>query len=177
MYLGKKAIVLAAVASSTFLTGCVQQQTVSQGAIAPAVLQAEAPNPLDEIKRISIEARDELRLLAKAEQAMAQRSMTAEQHAQKSYQALHIPAGFEQLVTMKYTSTAEEVARLVAEAAGYEFKAYGQKPLISMFVSIDLNNQPLNDALKEVGLQTGNSATLEVYEEGKIIVLNYNPAS
>jgi hypothetical protein len=77
---------------------------------------------------------------------------------------------------MEYMGHAEEVSRLVAEAAGYEFRSYGQKPVISMYVNLTLNDQPLNDALKEIGMQTGESAMLEVYEEGKIIVLNYNPS-
>jgi len=171
---GKKLILLSMLASSAALTGCVGQTTTKPVTFEPVTSQATAVDPILEIKRISIEARDELRLLAKAEQARTQASMTADQHAQKSFQALHVPKGFEQHVTLDYTAPAEEVAKLIAEAAGYEFKSYGVKPVVSMFVSVKLDDQPLNDALKEVGLQTGNSAILEVYEEGKIIVLNYN---
>jgi hypothetical protein len=181
MKTGNKKAILSIFAASALLQGCLAQENTIPQADTMAkqevkAHQESARDPLLEIKRVSIEARDELRLLAKAEQAASQMSMTKEQHAQKSFQALHVPDGFEQRVTIKYMGPAETVSELVAEAAGYEFRAYGQKPVVSMYVNLNLNDQPLNDALKEIGMQTGESAMLEVYEEGKILVLNYNPS-
>lgn len=169
----KKLILSLAVATVVVTTsGCMNAKV--KPVIEPVVKNYNVQDPLMAIKRISIEARDELRLLAKAQQALAQKSMTKEQHKQKSFQAMHIPEGFDKLVTLKYTAPVEAVVKLVAEAAGYDFRPHGKRPNISMFVSLDLNNQPLNDALKELGMQTGDVAMVEVYEEGKILVLNYN---
>jgi hypothetical protein len=178
---GNKKAILSIFTAAVILQGCqAQKNTIPQSNEmvnhGGKIHQVSAPDPLLEIKRVSIEARDELRLLAKAEQAASQVSMTKEQHEQKSFQALHVPSGFAQHVTIEYLGPAEVVSKLVAEAAGYEFRSYGKKPVISMYVSLSLKDQPLNDALKEIGMQTGESAMLEVYEEGKIIILNYNPS-
>ena len=173
MKAGKKAALSGVILSVMTLTGCVENNTVKPVIAEPIVHQNTAEDPLESLKKLSIEARDELRLLAKAEQAAAQASLTEEQHKQKAFQALYVPKGFEQNVSLKFEGSAEDAARLIAEAAGYDFKVYGKKPLLSMFVGIHLDNQPLNDALKELGMQTGQTANVEVYESSRTIIMNY----
>ena len=176
-YMNKKLKTLGLmIAVSLFASGCSSFGNKNDNITINDNISIMPPteDPLMALKRISIEARDEMRLIAKSQQAKAQMSMTPEQHEQKSFQALYVPKGFETMVSIRYVGTAEQVAALVSEAAGYEFRVYGRKPPISMFVNINLHNQPLNDALKELGLQTGDSATVEVYEDAKLIVLNYD---
>lgn len=170
----KKRNFLFAASAALLLQGCaLQNQTKPEMDADTVAPKASAVDPLNSLKALTIEARDELRLIAKAEQAIAQRSMTADQHRQKSFQSLHVPEGFEKRATFNFFGHADKAAEMVAEAAGYEFKTYGRKPLIDIFVSLNQDDQPLNDALREIGIQTGTSATLEVYEQTKMMVLNY----
>lgn len=126
---------------------------------------------LQDLVDISVEARDELRVLAKAREAVAQESMTKEQHEQRFVQATYVPEGFKKHVSFKFTGPSSEAAEAVAKMAGYKFKVYG-KPLAVQqepWVNIQLKNQPLNDGLKELGLQTGDSVRIEVHPPAELM--------
>ncbi len=154
--------------------------TLSGCSMSPKEVESEVvsvtpkTNALSEIKAISIEARDELRLLAKYQEALALESLTEEQHKQKFYQAVYIPQGFDTTVDLKVTDKALKVAQAIATMAGYDLEVDG-KPLVKEpFVSIDIENRPLNDALKELGVQTGDLITLEIYPAANLIIFKYN---
>ncbi|MFK4132038.1 DotD/TraH family lipoprotein [Pseudomonas luteola] len=127
----------------------------------------------DELKEISIEARDELRLLAKAKEAMAQRSMTPDQQRQATYQALTVPKGFEKRVQFKYYGRASEAAKAIGAVAGYTVKIEGKPIPNEPFVSIKTMNAPLNDALRELGMQTGDAVRIEIHQSAKLMRFVY----
>lgn len=118
----------------------------------------------EELKEISIEARDELRLLAKAKEAMAQQSMTPAQQQQRAYQAVVVPQGFEKRVQFVYYGRASEAAKAIGAVAGYTVKIEGKTIPNEPYVSIRVMNAPLNDALKELGMQTGSAVRIEVHQ-------------
>ena len=128
---------------------------------------------LQEVKSISVEARDELRLLAKAHESQAQRSMTREQHEQRFFQAVHIPAGFEKQVSFSYSGEARKAAQAMAAIAGYTFQTEGQPLPRDPYVRIFIKDQPLNEALKELGMQTGDMIRVEVHEASKLMLFKY----
>ena len=157
--------------SLALLSGCVTTSTktdVSVVAITPKKLAIE------EIKDIAVEARDELRLLAKYQQALAQESLTDAQHRQKYYQSVYIPEGFEKEVTLKVQDRAEDVAKAIAAVAGYDIDIQSDNLLYNPMVNINIKNQPLNEALKELGLQTGGLIDVEVYPASKLMVFKYS---
>ncbi|MNS46834.1 hypothetical protein D3C72_793460 [compost metagenome] len=118
---------------------------------------------------MSVEARDELRLLAKAQEAKAQAGMSRAQHEQRFYQATSVPTGFDRRLDFQYTGPASKAAEAVAMMAGYKFKVFGNPIAQEPWVRINLKNQPLNDALKEVGMQTGDAITVELYPAAKLM--------
>lgn len=128
---------------------------------------------IEEIRDISIEARDELRLLAKYQQALASQSLTEEQHRQKFYQSVYIPEGFENEVDLNIQDRAGRVAKAIATIAGYDFDIVGTPLVTDPMVSINIQNQPLNEALKELGMQTGGVIDIEVYPAAKLMVFKY----
>lgn len=128
---------------------------------------------IEEIRDVAIEARDELRLLAKYQQALASQSLTEEQHRQKYYQSVYIPDGFEQEVTLNIQDRATKVAKAISTIAGYDFDVNGNSIIKDPMVNINIKNQPLNEALKELGLQTGGLITIEVYPASKLMVFSY----
>lgn len=122
-------------------------------------------NALDELVQVSIEARDELRLLAKTKESLAQEAMTKEQHEQRFLQATQVPQGFERKGMLKYAGKASEAARALAAATGYKFMIDGKPMVDEPWVFIDIKNEPYNEALKELGLQTGDRIRIEVHSK------------
>lgn len=159
----------AVLAAAMFLTGCAggisaKSSTVS---VNPPV------HPLNELRSIAVEARDELRLLAKTVDATNSPSLSPEQHAQKHFQATHVPAGFERQAQFSYTGNASVAAKALADMAGYKFKTQGLKLSNEPWVSIHIKNQPLSDALRELGLQTGSGLRIEVHEAARLMLVVY----
>lgn len=165
----KIALSLATVA---ILSGC----STTQELVTPET--GNYSEALEELVNISVEARDELRILAKSREAVAQESMTKEQHEQRYLQATYVPDGFKKHVSFKFTGPSSEAAEAIAKMAGYKFKRYG-KPLAvgqEPWVNIQLKDQPLNDGLKELGLQTGDSVRIEVHPPANLMRYVYKTA-
>jgi uncharacterized lipoprotein len=171
MVMKRKALTIAMLAvMGLATTACSSRNNLED----PVVIHKSEVNALEELKRISIEARQELRLLAKAQESIAQESMTKEQHEQKSFQAIEVPAGFEVIVKdFKYTGPANIAAAAIAKIAGYRIEFTGKPLTNEPFVSLDLDGVPLNEALKEIGMATGDSATVEVHPQANLILYVY----
>jgi len=159
----KKALSLLAVA---VISGCSMN---SSEKLEFNNLDSEA---LNELVKVSIETRDEFRLLAKSQEAIAQKAMTKEQHEARFIKATTIPVGFEKISDFEYQGKASKAAKALAVMAGYSFApSLGVPPANEPWVHIKIKNSPLNDALKELGLQTGDSIRIEVY--AKVMRLIY----
>lgn len=163
----KKFIALAAITSSLGLTGCASNSSSAAKVAEPSV------HPLDELRVLAVEARDELRLLAKIVDAKNAPTLTKDQHAQKQFQATFVPKGFERNATFAYVGPASKAAEAIAKVAGYEFKILGHRTPNEPFVSIKIDNLPLNEALKELGVQTGSAIRVEIHD--RLMVLVYPP--
>lgn len=165
----KFSLALSVLALSVALGGCAINQT----ARATNVLVTPPVNPLDELRAVAIETRDELRLLAKVNDAVSAPSLTKEQHAQMYFQSTHVPKGFERIASFSYTGSVSKTAEALAKMAGYKFR----KPSVNMpnepWATINIVNQPLNDALRELGVQSGSSIRVEVLEQANVINLVY----
>lgn len=167
MHLQKGKILLSVVALS-LLGGCSTTSSVEP----PAELSRPNSEALQELVNISIEARDELRLLAKTQEAMAQKQMTKEQHEARFIEATRVPEGFDKVVTFKYTGKASKAAKAISMIAGYKYAPpTGVIPANEPWVHIDIDKQPLNDALRELGVQTGDTVRVELH--AKVMRLIY----
>lgn len=154
--------------SVTLLGGCASKKTVKKIELAgPDV------NSLKELMSVSIEARDEMRILAKTQEAIAQKSMTKEQHAQRYFNATTVPAGFEKKVDLNITDSASKVAEAIAMMAGYTFIPSKTNIPNEPFVRINIKNEPLNEALRELGVQTGDTMRVEVHAKVLRIVYKH----
>lgn len=155
----KRAVIFSAIALA--ISGCASTSPIS----APNIIIDNDDSALQELKEISIEARHELRILAKAKEAQAQKSMSPQQHKQRFFQATHIPDGFEKKKTFHYTGKASEAAKAIAMLAGYKIEILGKKIPSEPWVTINMDNKPLNEALKELGMQTGELIRVEVHDQ------------
>ncbi len=150
------------------LAACQSTQPVPE-----TIVVTPPVSSLDELQSLSVEARHELRLLAKAQEAVAQEAMTAEQHKARFAQATYVPPGFEKIVELNYVGPAVEAAKAIAIVAGYELAVYGKPPVNPPFVRLEVHRKPLNEALKELGVQTGSTIRVEVHPAAKLMRLVY----
>lgn len=160
-----------AIALAATLGGCASKNI-------DVVAEERSPseiNALAEFERLSIEMIHEMRLWAKAKEAENRDVLSDEQIKQRFFQSTHVPKGFDANVTFKFLGTAEKAAEAIAISAGYEFSIRDRdKRRGDSRVDIRIENQPLVEALYEIGLATGDSVDVEVIEpiggnKGKII--------
>lgn len=151
------------------LQGC----STVQNSPSPSIAEPDYAS-LKVLKDISVEARHELRLLAKMKEAESMKTLTREQHAQKTFQALKVPRGFE--VRQDFYSQggyAVDAAEAMALLAGYDFEVLNEPGSEKIPVTIVTKNRPLNEALRELGAQTGDLAEISIDEAANLITFRY----
>ena len=99
----QKILVLCSILVTLLLAGCASKIDTSK-----SVGNLKKNDPLLELKNISVEARDELRLLSKTTQAINEKKLSEEQRKQRHFKATVVQAGFKQLVTFNFWGEAEE---------------------------------------------------------------------
>jgi outer membrane murein-binding lipoprotein Lpp len=166
--INKNKLIGASTLIALLMSGCASTTAVQQSPSNDLDVSS-----LDELKEVSIEARHELRILAKIRESKAQEGMSKEQHEQRYFQATHVPSGFGDRVDFSYSGTASETAKAVAAVAGYSIKFYGNPLPNEPWVRIVLKDQPLNEALKELGMQTGDVIRIEIHEAAKLMRFIY----
>ncbi|MEZ8292754.1 DotD/TraH family lipoprotein [Vibrio splendidus] len=155
--------------SAMLLSGCASNEPLPE---APKVINSRA---LDALASIAVETRDEMRLLAKSQDSIAQAKLTKEQHEQRYINATLVPDGFE-VITERFDAVgpASDVAEKLAAVAGYEFKETTRPSSVEEpWVNIRIRNQPLNDALYEIGIQTGDVVSVQAYGAAKLMLFRY----
>lgn len=151
------------------LSGCASNSK----APSPALAEPDY-NSIEVLKDVSIEARHELRLLAKMQEASAMKSMSKEQHEQRTFQSIHVPRGFDIRQDFYHEGGyAVDAAEAIALLAGYDFKVLNESGSQKITVNIKIKDQPLNEALKELGAQTGDLAEISVDEAANLIQFRY----
>lgn len=165
----KKLILGGVIASAVLMTGCAS----SPKSAAPKLAEPDYSS-VEVLKDVSIEARHELRLLAKMQEAAAMQSMTKEQHAQRTYQSLTVPRGFEIHQDFYHEGGyAVDAAEALALMTGYDFDVLNEPGSQKIPVNIRITKEPLNEALRELGAQTGDLAEISVDEAANLIVFKY----
>ena len=156
----RPAAALAAALATLLAQGC---------ALSP---QATRPNESDAmlaIHQISVEIRDEMRLLAKAGDAAASESLTPAQAAQRAFQAAYVPDGFDELADFNFVGPAVQAAAALALTAGYRFEGPLNPPDPPLIVNVNMRGRPLMDALRELSAQTAKAALIEVFVHDRLI--------
>jgi hypothetical protein len=163
MHNNKAKMMLLIALTASMLVGCVKkQEIVDEPSVSPAI---------EELRQASVEARDELRLLAKARDSLAQKAMDEEQRRQRFFQATTVPAGFEQPFTLDFAGDAVKAAEAISRMADYRLVMEGKPSRHAVIVDIHIDAQPLNEALHELGAQTGDAIMIEVYPNAKLMKL------
>jgi len=87
------------------------------------------------------------------------------------------PEELSRAITITWVGPPEQILRKLADRASYNFLSLGNRPPISLVVNVDVQNEPVIEVLRDIGLQLGVRADVKVDSERKIIELHYAPVT
>ena len=87
--------------------------------------------------------------------------------------AASAPPELRRSITVNWMGPVEPIAQQLADRASYELKVTGNSPETPVIVTMNVRNEPVIEALRDVGLQLGGRATLKVDANLKVVELNY----
>ncbi|HPD83019.1 MAG: DotD/TraH family lipoprotein [Alphaproteobacteria bacterium] len=147
------------------LTACTQYPTRKRD---PQVVA----NP-DKVSLMLAEAADKasnaLQTLAAVEQSRAPAVAVEPIH--------NAPSELTRAMTITWYGPAEQLVKKLADRASYTYLSVGDKPPVPLTVNLDVENEPVIDILRDVGLQLGVRADIKVDSTRQMIELHYAPVT
>lgn len=154
--------VIAAVAVLGLLSGCKLPERNAQVVASPdkvSLMLAEAAD----------KASNSLQTLAAIEQTRS---------AGVSVQPItNAPEELARAITLTWVGPPEQILRKLADRASYNFVTLGNRPPVPPVVNVDVQNRPVVEVLRDVGLQLGARADVKVDSQAQIIELHYAPVT
>ncbi len=80
-------------------------------------------------------------------------------------------------MTVTWVGPPEQILRKLADRASYNFLALGNRPPVPLVINVDVQNKPVIEILRDVGLQLGVRADVKVDSERQMIELHYAPVT
>lgn len=80
-------------------------------------------------------------------------------------------------MTLTWVGPPEQIMRKLADRASYNFLALGNRPPVPLVVNVDVQNKPVIEILRDIGLQLGVRADVKVDSERQMIELHYAPVT
>lgn len=87
------------------------------------------------------------------------------------------PEELARAITITWVGPPEQIIRKLADRASYNFVTLGNRPPVPIVVNIDVQNEPVIEVLRDIGLQLGVRGDVKVDAEKKIIELHYAPVT
>lgn len=87
------------------------------------------------------------------------------------------PAELRRAMTVNWVGPVEPIGKTLADRAGYGFLAVGAPPPVPIVVSVDVENKPVIDILRSIGLQLGQRADIKVDAERGLVEVHYAPVT
>lgn len=85
------------------------------------------------------------------------------------------PQELQRAITVNWVGPVEPVAKTLADRAGYVFQVVGTPPPVPLVVSVDVENRPVIDVLRSIGLQLGSRADIRVDGSNHTVELHFAP--
>ncbi|MGB0719480.1 MAG: DotD/TraH family lipoprotein [Bdellovibrionales bacterium] len=85
------------------------------------------------------------------------------------------PRELRRAVTVNWIGPVEPIVKSLANRASYNFNVVGSAPPVPVVVSIDAENKPVIEILRDIGLQLGLRADIRVDAPSRIIEVHYAP--
>jgi defect-in-organelle-trafficking protein DotD len=87
------------------------------------------------------------------------------------------PEELERAITVNWVGPPDQITKMLADRAGYDFLAVGNRPPVPIVVNIDVENEPVIDVLRDIGLQLGARGDIKVDSVRKIVEIHYSPVT
>lgn len=87
------------------------------------------------------------------------------------------PEELNRAITLNWVGPPEQVCKMLADRASYTFLAVGNRPPVPPIVNIDVQNEPVIDVLRDIGLQLGVRGDIKVDSVRHVIELHYSPVT
>lgn len=85
------------------------------------------------------------------------------------------PAHLRRAITVNWVGPADQLTQMLAQRASYEFRVVGVAPSVPVIVSIDAENTPVIEVLRDVGLQLGIRGDVRVDSTQRVVEIHYAP--
>ena len=85
------------------------------------------------------------------------------------------PSELRRAITLDWVGPAEQVTKTLADRAGYVFNTVGNPPPVPIIVTLNVENKPVIDVLRSLGLQFGQRADLKVDAQARVVEMHYAP--
>ena len=85
------------------------------------------------------------------------------------------PVELRRAVTVNWIGPVEPITKSLSDRAGYEFLTIGAQPPVAVVVSLDVENRPIIDILRDIGLQLGVRGDVKVDGRRRIVEIHYPP--
>jgi defect-in-organelle-trafficking protein DotD len=153
---------IACLIAAAALSGCADHKRNAQVVTSPdkvSLMLAEAAD----------RASNSLETLASIEQSKA---------PGVAVQPIHnAPEELARAITITWVGPPEQILRKLADRASYNFVTIGNRPPVPLVVNVDVQNQPVIEVLRDIGLQLGVRGDVKVDSERGIIELHYAPVT
>lgn len=110
-------------------------------------------------------AADALENLAAVEQARGPEALVAP--------VGNAPVELRRAITVNWVGPVEPVTKTLADRAGYNFITLGDPPPVPIVVSVDIENRPVIEVLRSIGLQLGARGDVRVDSNRKVVEVLY----
>ncbi len=87
------------------------------------------------------------------------------------------PQELRRIISVNWNGPIEPITKKMANRAGYKFTINGDRPPVPIIISLKAHEKSVVEALRDIGLQAGRRAAIEVDAELKIVEINYAPTS
>ena len=87
------------------------------------------------------------------------------------------PSELRRSITVNWVGPVEPITKTLADRAGYNFLTIGHVPPVPIVVSLDIQNRPVIDVLRDLGLQLGLRADIKVDAERRVVEIHYAPST
>ncbi len=87
------------------------------------------------------------------------------------------PVELRRAITVNWVGPVEPIVETLANRSSYSFVILGSPPPVPIVVSLDVENRPVIDVLRDIGLQMGVRADIRVDGENKTVEIQYAPTT
>ncbi len=87
------------------------------------------------------------------------------------------PPELQRAITVSWTGPVEPIANKLAGRAGYSFQIVGAPPPVPAVVTVNVENEPVIEVLRSIGLQLGVRADLRIDDASRTVEIHYAPVT